>query len=609
LTLEPKSAILVIEIIYFLEMENMDKNNEIKPNLVENSQSKEMESSSKKFVFPDPKTKNPKGHRIQRALEMVHGTLTWSTFIGMFVLSFFLPIWAAVFIILFEVFWIFRIIFISSYYVRAYFRLQEGKRTDWWERCQNIIHPEEYALKLQDKIEELKKTRKEILWYHWRQRWIVKKDLKKNKHFKKEVQALVPIKNEIWDWREITHVVLLPTAGEPAEIIEPAIQSIADANFPKSQIIILLATEERENTEHRLAKVEYLKKKFAGVFKDFLVTIHIVAAGEMKCKASNATFAAKELQKYLDERSIDYKKVIFSNFDCDSVAHPEYFAALTYAYITNPKRLQRAYQPLPMYHNNIWDTNAVVRLVVTGSSSWHLFQSTRREMVTFSSHSEPFDTLVKVGFWPVNIISEDSVIYWKCLAYYDGDYEVQPIFLPISLDAVLAETYWKTIKNQYKQKRRWAYGVENFPVTMRVVWPNKKIPLSTKLRITYELLEGHYTWATTSIILAMLGWLPLALGGEEFRQSVLAHNLPLITQNLMNWALLGVIVSIPIYLISLPPRPKKYHWTRSLPMLLQWVLIPFVAFFSALPAIDSQTRMLLGKYFGEFWVTEKMVKK
>lgn len=561
------------------------------------------------FVFPNPKTKDPKEHRIQRALELAHGSLTWGTFIAMFVFSYFLPLWAAVFIIIFEIYWVFRIIFISSYYIKAYFQLREGKRTDWWEKCQNIVHPEEYARKLQERARELEQSLKEIPFLNLKQRWIVRRNIKNTKQFQKRVENIIPIKDQIWDWREIIHVVLLPTANEPAEIIEPAIQSIADSNFPKSQIIILLATEERENPEHRLAKVEYLKNKFNGVFKDFLVTTHIVSGGEMKCKASNATFAAKELQKYLDERSIDYKKVIFSNFDCDSVAHPEYLAALTYAYITNPKRLQRAYQPLPMYHNNIWDTNAVVRLVVTGSSSWHLFQSTRREMVTFSSHSEPFDTLVKVNFWPVNMISEDSVIYWKCLSYYDGDYEVQPIRLPISLDAVLAETFWKTIKNQYKQKRRWAYGVENFPVTMRAIWPNKKIKLLTKLRITFELLEGHYSWATTSILLAFMGWLPLVLGGEVFRQSVFAHNLPIFTQNLMNLALLGLLTTIPIYLISLPPKPKKYHWSKHIPMFLQWILIPFVAFLSALPAIDSQTRMLLGKYFGEFWVTEKMVKK
>lgn len=229
-------------------------------------------------------------------------------------------------------------------------------------------------------------------------------------------------------------------------------------------------------------------------------------------------------------------------------------------------------------------------------------------MVTFSSHSEPFDTLVKVGFWPVNMISEDSIIYWKCLAYFHGDYEVHPVHLPASLDAVLAETYWKTLKNQYKQKRRWAYGIENFPVTMRAIWPDRKIPLGKKLRVTFEMLEGHYSWATTSFLLAFLGWLPLVLGGESFRESVLAHNLPFMTEVLMQLAMLGLVVSVPLALLSLPPKPTRYHWSRYFFMLFQWILFPLVAFLSALPAIDSQTRILLGKYFGEFWVTEKMRK-
>ncbi len=561
------------------------------------------------FKFPDPKTKNPKERKIQRSLEMVHGGLTWSAFLGMVAGSWLLPVWAAVFIILFDIYWIFRVIFISSYSLKAHWQLREGKRTDWRERCQNTRRLPEYLKELEERYWKIKNFRKKVSLAEIRKKIAATLYLRRTEKILEETKKLLPTEKEILDWREILHVVFLPTANEPAEIIEPAIQSIADSNFPKEQIIILLGTEEREDEESRIAKVKYLTEKFQGVFRDFIVTTHIVAAGEMKCKASNATFAAKKLQEYLDGKKIDYKRVIFSNFDCDTVAHREYLAALTYAYITSPKRLQRAYQPLPMYHNNLWDTNAIVRLVVTGSSFWHLFQSTRREMVTFSSHSEPFDTLVKVGFWPVNMISEDSVIYWKCLAYFDGDYEVQPIRLPVSLDAVLAETYWKTIKNQYKQKRRWAYGIENFPVTMRALWPNKKVPLRIKLRATFELVEGHYSWATTSFILAFLGWLPLALGGDEFRQSVLAHNLPLITQNLMNIALLGLLSSIPLSMISLPPKPKKYHWSKYIIMFFQWSMSPLVAFLSALPAVDSQTRMMLGKYFGEFWVTEKMRKK
>ncbi len=561
------------------------------------------------FHFPNPKTTDPKKRWVQRALEMIPGLLTWTTLFGMLILSIVLPLWAAIAVIVFDIYWIHKALYISYFSVLGNHAVNESKKIDWWERAENAMDPAGYIQKLQERITAFVERKKSVATFDIRERLSLRRKIRRTKRIITETEKLIPLADQIWDWKEIVHVVLFPTAGEPAEIIEPAIQSIMDSNFPKDQVIILLATEEREPEETRLPKVEYLQQKFKGVFKEFLVTTHIVADGEMKCKASNAGFAARELQKYLDTNGIDYKKVVFSNFDCDSVAHPEYLAALTYSYITNPKRLQRAYQPLPMYHNNLWDTNAFVRLVVTGSSFWHLYQSTRQEMVTFSSHSEPFDTLVKVDFWPVNMISEDSIIYWKCLSYFHGDYQVEPIHLPVSLDAVLAPTYLKTLENQYRQKRRWAYGIENFPVTMRALWPDRQVKIRTKLRVTFEMLEGHYSWATTSFILTFLGWLPIALGGDAFRESVLAHNLPFVTRTLLTLGMMGLLVSIPMSLLSLPPRPKRYHWSRSSFMLFQWILIPLVGFLSAIPALDSQTRLLFGKYFGEFWVTEKMVKK
>lgn len=560
------------------------------------------------FIFPNPKTTEPRERFAQRTMEIIPGVLTWTTLIGMIICSFVAPIWMAVFIIMFDLYWIFRTIFITYYSVVAYRRFQSGKKLDWWERCQNIIHPAEYEKDLSGRIVSLQAGLGELASSGERRK--VKQEIARLVEYREDVQRLISAGHEIWDWRKIAHVVLFPTANEPAEVIEPAIQAVMDSNFPNQQIIILLATEEREPEAQRLGKVNHLKNKFQGVFKDFLVTTHEVSDDEMKCKASNATYAAKKLMTYLDENKIDYERVIFSNFDCDTVCHKEYFAALTYAYITDAKRLKRSYQPLPMYHNNLWDTNAFVRVIVTGSSFWHMFQSTRKQMVTFSSHSEPFDTLVKVNFWPLNMISEDSIIYWKCFSYYHGDYKVKPIYLPVSLDAVLAETYWKTIKNQYKQKRRWAYGIENFPVIMRAIWPDKKIKLGKKIRIAFEMLEGHHSWATSAFILAILGWLPLIFGGPAFNESVLAHNLPFVTRSLMNLAMGGLIISMFLNFFLLPPRPAKYSKKRYIYMFLQWFLAPIIApTLGALPAIDSQTRILLGKYFGEFWVTEKIRKK
>jgi hypothetical protein len=556
------------------------------------------------FKFPSPIPTKSKDKKIQRALEVIPGVLTWTTLISMPLLSFILPVWIAIFIILFDIYWIHRTVFISFYSVFAYRMLRRGRHLDWWGRCQNISEPVKYAQDLEKRIGDLKGYLKEKISFSKKRS--IRKEIRVLKSDKKEVSKLEVIKDQIWDWRKIIHVVMLPTAGEPADVIEPAIQAIKDSNFPNKQIIILLATEEREPEEQRLQKVNYLNEKFEGVFKDFLVTTHIVKSGEMKCKASNATFAARELKKYLEEREVDFKRVIFSNFDCDSVCHKEYFAALTYSYITDPKRLQRSYQPIPVYHNNLWDTNAFVRVIVTSSSFWHMYQSTRKEMVTFSSHSEPFDTLVKVDFWPVNMISEDSIIYWKCFSYYGGDYQVTPIYLPISLDAVLSDTYWKTIKNQYLQKRRWAYGIENFPIIMRSIWKDKRIRIGKKLGIAFEMLEGHHSWATAPFILAILGWLPLIFGGSQFNESVLAHNLPFITRTLMTLAMAGLLISMSLSFILMPERPKNYSRSKYIYMFLQWLLVPIIApTLGAMPAIDSQTRILIKKYFTEFWVTPK----
>lgn len=557
------------------------------------------------FIFPNPQTIIPQERKVQRRLEVIPALLTWFTLLGMIIFSFIVPMWMAVLIIAFDIYWIHRTIFITYYSVKAYKKLQNGKKIDWFDRCTKVGEPEEYAQEIAKTIVTIKKLITKTRSRKEKKR--LRCELREANFF---LQKLRRINTEcMMDWQDVIHVVMLPTATEDAANIDPAIESIAQSKYPNNKIIILLATEERENKEKREKKVKFLTKKYAGVFRDFIVTTHEVSDGEMKCKASNATYAAKKLRLYLDAQNIDYERVIFSNFDCESVVHPQFFAALTYEYIIEPHRLQHAYQPIPMYHNNLWDTNAFVRVIVTSSSFWHMFQSTRREMVTFSSHSEPFKTLVDVDYWPVNMISEDSIIYWKGYSYFDGEYSVKPIYLPISMDAVLADTYLGTIKNQYKQKRRWAYGIENFPVIMRAIWPNTKISVHEKLKIAFEMLEGHHSWATAPFILAFLGWLPLIFGGNEFNQSNVAHILPFVTRFLMLLAMTGLIVSISLSLFLLPQRPARYSRKRYIHMVLQWLLVPIIApTLGAMPAIDSQTRILFKKYFTEFWVTDKTIK-
>ncbi|MDZ7612041.1 MAG: glycosyltransferase family 2 protein [Candidatus Moranbacteria bacterium] len=569
----------------------------------------EAKKAPKDWQYPNPRTKDPTEHKWQRFFESIPGALTWTTLLGMIILSYLAAAWVAVFIILYDVYWFHRTIYIATYSILAYKKMSRSKRADWLFRVKNAAFNKKIEKRINEEIEDIKKQLKQKI--KRKERKLLKKDIKERKDFLAKHKRDYQNKDQFLNWREIYHVVMLPTATEGAEIIEPALEALDKSNYPNDRIIILLALEEREPEERRQEKVKILKGKFGRKFCDFLVTVHKVQKGEMKCKASNTTYAAKQLKKYLEENKIPLEKVVLSNFDCDTQVHPEFLGALTYEYMVSPNRLRQAYQPLPMYHNNIWDTIAPVRVIVTGSSFWHMVESMRPEhMVTFSSHSEPFKTIVDVNYWPVNVISEDSVIYWKAYDYFAGDYQVKPIYLPVSLDAVLGQTYRQTVANQYKQKRRWAYGIENFPLLARAFRKNKKLGWGKKIKHLFTMLEGHHSWATAPFILALLGWLPLILGGESFNESVLAHNLPYITRTLMTIALVGLVVSMFLSFLLMPPRPKRYSKKRYLSMFFQWFLAPFIApFLGAMPAVDAQTRIMLGKYFGEFWITEKFKKK
>ena len=73
----------------------------------------------------------------------------------------------------------------------------------------------------------------------------------------------------------------------------------------------------------------------------------------------------------------------------------------------------------------------------------------------------------------------------------------------------------------------------------------------------------------------------------------------------MTIAMAGLILSAIIFLSFVPKKPDEKVRTSKMGMVLQWVLVPFtIITFGALPGLDSQTRLMLGKYMG-FWVTPK----
>jgi hypothetical protein len=312
---------------------------------------------------------------------------------------------------------------------------------------------------------------------------------------------------------------------------------------------------------------------------------------------------AKEL---LDSLGLDYKDVIASGFDCDTVTHPQYFSYLTFKYLTHPRPLRTSYQPMAFYDNNIWQSSGPVRIMAFGTTFWLMGELVRPERLsTFASHSMPFQALVDVGFWQKDIVTDDSRIFLQCLVHYDGDYAVTPLYLPVAMDAVSGDSLWGSVKNLYNQQVRWAWGIEHFPYLVSRFWRNRRFPRRKKIWQLWTLIEGMYTWATAPLLIFVLGRLPLLVASEEVRQSVFFQNTPHTLEILMTLSMLGIFFTAIMSLAMLPPPPSGTRKSAWVVFFLQWLMVPITfTTLGSFPAIDAQTRLMRGKYLG-FVVTRK----
>lgn len=528
--------------------------------------------------------------KLQRFLEVLPGLLTWTILVGMTVLSFAMPLAAGIVIIAFDLYWMLKLLYMTVFLILAYMRLSAEKSTDWMAFAEGLSDIDGLLSRLSARGGAGGLGGK-------LSRAMRRKELAKAARLGVNMPRAADVYN----------LVIIPVAKEGREIIEPGIRSIASGAFPPSRIIVALAVEARASSEVK-GGVRDLAKEYKGRFFDLLIFEHPDGLpGEARVKGANATFAAKGAKDHLEKRNIPLNNVIVSCFDCDTVVEPDYFSSMTYHFLISPDRTRASFQPVPVYNNNIWDSPGITRVLETGSSFFQLVEATNpEELVTFSSHSMSFKALVEIGYWPVDMISDDSAIFWKAYVHYDGKYRVVPVYVTISMDAVIAESWWKTVKCVYKQRRRWAWGVESFPIITRAFLKKSDIPVLERVKCAVRMLKSHVGWAVWPFLLAVVGWLPALFAGREFSQTVLYYSAPRITRIIFNLAGIALLTSIILSLLLLPKPPKaKHSFLIRIGYALEWLLVPLtVIALSAIPAADAQTRLMFGRYM-TFWVTDK----
>lgn len=406
---------------------------------------------------------------------------------------------------------------------------------------------------------------------------------------------------------ELLHAVIIATYNESREVLEPTIRSLLASNYPMDQVLLVLAYEERGG-----ASTEQQARELIAAYQDkFAYAVAIKhpknIPGEVIGKGGNITYAGRALQQYLEREHIDPLRVIVTTLDADNRPDKEYLACLSYSYAICPDPVRASFQPVSMYTNNIWDAPAPMRVLATGNSIYHIVQSMRPHMMrNFSAHAQGMASLIQTDFWSVRTIVEDGHQFWRSYFRFDGDYVVYPLHVPIYQDAVLTDSYRRTLKAQFIQLRRWTYGASDIAyVVDRGFFKQNNVPRFDLITKTLRLIEGHISWAVAPILSLIGGFIPAFF----HPQSLAANELPSIVSQIQTYALLCALVMLFLCLKTLPPKPARYKRHRTLFMVAQWAYLPVTTIvYNCFAALYSQARLAFGLYMDKFDVTEKAVK-
>ena len=408
------------------------------------------------------------------------------------------------------------------------------------------------------------------------------------------------------DHNKVLNVVLIPTYKEPVHILERTLNSLAGQTFPRQQLHVVIAMEKKENEVSRKEKMEILKKKFGDIFGGLYFTVHELVAGEVVGKASNEKYAAIWFKKnVIDKRKLNMEYITVTSCDADHKYHPNHFAYLAFKFLDNPERYLTFWEPAVMFYNNIWELPAITRVPNTLNSIYNLSQQPRRDrLINQQNYSLSYKLLDEVGYWDADKIPEDWGIFFKAYYKKQGRVEVEPLYLPLFADAAQSTSLIKTIKTQYEQQKRWAWGVSDDPWIIKNYFLTPGVPFWAKTMRLMFVIQAHFLWPVNWFFITVGLTLPAILN-PAFGRTTLGFMVPKLSSLVLTIALSFLLVMLFIDNVY-KPKPKEVPFWKIILTPLEFILMPLSSFFfSALPGLDAHTRLMLGKYL-EYKVTEKV---
>jgi hypothetical protein len=523
---------------------------------------------------------------VYRFFEILPGLLSWSTIALPFVLSLISPLIAAYAITFYLLVWFIRSMAMTARTLQAYKLMKLHQKMPWQKLIDDFKDPSGALENSSWGVQAYK-------WHGANLRTYIDHhpddDLRQDNLF---------------------HAIVMPFHREGRETLQPSIDALASANYDMKKVIIVLTAEERGGPEPAKLAFE-LAEEYKGVFMNVIATVHPAnLPDEQKGKGPNANWGMRRLHEYVNVENIPLSHVLVTSLDCDHRIDKEYLNSLTYFYLVCPDRKYTSFQPIAMFTNNIWDVPAPMRVIATGNSFWNMIVSQRQHVLrNFASHAQSLDAMVDTDFYTTRSVVEDGHQYWRTYFRFEGKHDVFPLMTPIYQDAVSAGSIKKTITEQFKQLRRWAYGASDVPyVAYTGFFKKNSVPKIDLLFKLLRLIEGHVSWATSALILLFGALVPVYINPGA-KETIIANQLPDIASRIQQVALIGIFATLFLSIKLLPPRPERYGRWRYIPMGLQWLLMPFTSIiFASTAALNSQTRLMFGKYLDVFDATIKVVK-
>jgi cellulose synthase/poly-beta-1,6-N-acetylglucosamine synthase-like glycosyltransferase len=406
-------------------------------------------------------------------------------------------------------------------------------------------------------------------------------------------------------YKDMHHVIVIPTYKESIEKLQVCIDSIAAQTFPTKRIHVFVAMEERE--EEAPQKAELLRKAYKGVFGTLDFTFHVDREGEVKGKSSNEAFAGYEAERILvKEKKLDMDYMTISSVDADSIFDHQHFAYISDSFLSSKTPHLSFWQSANVTYNNFWQIPSFTRVIAFFGSLWRaslLVQGLR--LVPNSTYTLSFKLLKEIGYWDTDVIPEDYRTFFKAFFAKEGKVSVIPVFLKTSMDAPQSPTYFSSLMNKYNQERRWSWGISDDAVYIKWWLTVKNMPFLKKTYLVGTVLFDHILWPVNWFIITVSANVIVLINPIFYRTS-LGYNLPHLSGFILTLCLFSLFVMI---YVDFDLRSKRYSDApkfRQFMFPLEFVLMPVAGFFlSTLPALISHLQLIRGKRL-EYKVTEKV---